>query len=58
MAAREARRMSHAVHGVILAHRGEAWFPRIFGRGGFSVVPHPERLTAALPDIYRHLVGA
>jgi nitric oxide reductase NorD protein len=58
MAVREARRMGHAVHGVVVAHRGEVWFPRIFGRGGFSVVPHPERLTAALPDIYRHLVGA
>jgi nitric oxide reductase NorD protein len=58
MAVREARRMGHAVHGVIIAPRGEGWFPRIFGRGGFSVVPHPERLTAALPEIYRHLVGA
>jgi nitric oxide reductase NorD protein len=46
------------VHGVIVAHRGESWFARIFGRGGFSVVPNPERMTAALPDIYRHLVGA
>jgi nitric oxide reductase NorD protein len=58
MAVREARRIGHAVHGVIVAHRGESWFQRIFGRGGFSVVAHPERLTAALPDIYRHLVGA
>jgi nitric oxide reductase NorD protein len=58
MAVREARRMGNAVHGVIVARRGETWFPRIFGRGGFSVVTHPERLTAALPDIYRHLVGA
>ncbi len=58
MAVREARRMGHAVHGVIVAHRNEGWFPRIFGRGGFSVLPDPERLTAALPDIYRHLVGA
>ena len=58
MAVREARRMGHAVHGVIVAHRGESWFSRIFGRGGFSVVAQPERLTAALPEIYRHLVGA
>ncbi len=58
MAVREARRLGHAVHGVIVSHRGESWFARIFGRGGFSVVPQPERLTAALPAIYRQLVGA
>ena len=28
---------------------------RIFGRGGFTLLPDPERLTRALPDIYRTL---
>jgi nitric oxide reductase NorD protein len=30
----------------------------MFGQGGFHVIPHPERLTEALPMIYRELVGA
>ncbi|MBK0399449.1 nitric oxide reductase D protein [Limibaculum sp. M0105] len=58
MAIREARRAGHAVHGVLVDARGKSWFPRIFGQGGFSIVPHPDRLGAALPEIYRHLVGA
>ncbi|HMT14803.1 MAG TPA: nitric oxide reductase D protein, partial [Aestuariivirga sp.] len=58
MAVREARRMGHAVHGITIDREGKAWFSRIFGKGGFSVIAQPERLTTALPDIYRHLVGA
>ncbi len=58
MAIREARRAGHAAFGVTVDARSKAQFARIFGRGGYSVVPHPDRLTVALPDIYRHLVGA
>ncbi|MCL5778389.1 nitric oxide reductase D protein [Limibaculum sp. FT325] len=58
MAIREARRAGHAVHGVLVDAKGKSWFPRMFGQGGFSIVPHPDRLGAALPEIYRHLVGA
>ena len=29
---------------------------RIFGQGGFAVIAHPEKLTQALPLIYRQLV--
>lgn len=57
MAIREARRRGLAAHGVIVEAKGEAWFARIFGRGGFSLVADPDRLTVALPQIYRHLVG-
>ncbi|PWE34335.1 nitric oxide reductase D protein [Maritimibacter sp. 55A14] len=57
MAVREARRAGHAVHAVTIDSRSKAWFGRIFGRGGFSVVAHPDRLTQALPEIYRHLVA-
>lgn len=56
MAVREARRAGHAVHGVVIGHKSETWLPRIFGRGGFSVIAEADRLTGALPDIYRHLV--
>ncbi len=55
MAVREARRLGQAVHGVVIDRKGQAWFSRIFGEGGFSVVPEPDRLTAALPEIYRQI---
>lgn len=58
MAVREARRAGHAVFGITIDREGKAWFPRIFGRGGFAVIADPDRLTAALPEIYRQLVGA
>jgi nitric oxide reductase NorD protein len=57
MAVREARMRGAAAHGVVVGAKAEAWLPRIFGRGGFSVIADPERLTGALPEIYRHLVG-
>lgn len=55
MAVREARRAGQTLHGVIVDEDGQNWFARIFGRGGFSLLPNPARLTRALPDIYRHL---
>lgn len=58
MAAREARRAGHSVFGVTIERKGKSWFPRMFGQGGFAVIPEPDRLTMALPQIYRQLVGA
>ncbi len=55
MAVREARRQGLSVHGVIVDEDGQDWFARIFGKGGFTLFPNPERLTRALPDIYRSL---
>lgn len=55
MAVREARRAGQTLHGVVIDADGQDWFARIFGRGGFSLLPHPARLTRALPDIYRQL---
>ena len=55
MAVREARRLGQALHGVIIDEDGQDWFARIFGRGGFTLLPHPRRLSRALPDIYRTL---
>ncbi|SEQ48197.1 nitric oxide reductase activation protein NorD [Thalassovita taeanensis] len=55
MAIREARRAGQTVHGVIIDEDGQDWFARIFGRGSFSLLPQPQRLTRALPDIYRSL---
>jgi nitric oxide reductase NorD protein len=55
MAVREARNAGLALHGIIIDEDGQDWFARIFGRGGFTLLPHPERLTRVLPEIYRRL---
>ncbi|SLN58010.1 von Willebrand factor type A domain protein [Falsiruegeria litorea R37] len=55
MAVQEARRNGLSLHGVIIDEDGQDWFARIFGRGGFTLLPNPERLTRALPEIYRTL---
>lgn len=55
-AVRDARMAGQSLHGIIIDEDGQDWFARIFGRGGFTLLPDPERLTRALPDIYRSLV--
>ncbi|SDY80057.1 nitric oxide reductase activation protein NorD [Citreimonas salinaria] len=55
MAVREARALGQAVHGVIVDADGQDWFASIFGRAGFTLLPHPERLPRALPEIYQTL---
>ncbi len=57
MAIREARRAGQSVFGVTVDAKAQSTFTRIFGRGGYCVVPHVQKLTAALPEIYRHLVS-
>ena len=58
MAVREARRAGQSVFGVTVDKTAKSWFPRLFGQGGFEMVADPDKLTQALPQIYRHLVGA
>ena len=58
MAVREARRLGIVVHSVIVDEDGQDWFTRIFHRGGFTLLQRPERLTTALPEIYRALTEA
>ncbi len=58
MAIREARRAGHSVYGITVEARDKAWFNRMFGQGGYATIAHPDKLTLALPEIYRHLVGA
>lgn len=57
MAVREARRAGHSVYGITIDKDGKSWFARMFGQGAFAVIPEPEKLTMALPQIYRQLVG-
>lgn len=56
MAVREARRAGHAVYGVTIDRKGKSWFARMFGQGSFAIIPDPDRLIYALPQIYRQLV--
>ncbi|WBU52886.1 nitric oxide reductase activation protein NorD [Paracoccus sp. SCSIO 75233] len=56
-AVREARRAGQSVFGITVDRDARSWFPRLFGQGGFAVVPDPEKLIFALPRIYRQLVG-
>ncbi len=56
MAVREARRRGQSVFGVTIDSKSQATFSRIFGKGGYVVIPDPEKLVAALPHLYRHLV--
>lgn len=55
MAVREARNAGLSLHGIIIDTDGQDWFARIFGRGGFTLLPDANRLNRALPDIYRTL---
>lgn len=57
MAIRDARRAGNAVFGITIDQKAQSYFPRIFGANAFSIVSHPARLTAALPVLYRHLIG-
>ncbi|MGB4829360.1 MAG: VWA domain-containing protein, partial [Paracoccaceae bacterium] len=56
MAVMEARRAGHSVFGITVDRDGKSWFPRLFGQGAFALIPNPEKLTQALPQIYRQLV--
>jgi nitric oxide reductase NorD protein len=56
MAVIQARRAGHAVFGITVDREGKNWFPRIFGQGGYALVPDPDRLTEALPRIYAQIV--
>lgn len=56
MAVMEARRAGQAVFGITVDRDGKSWFPRLFGPGAFALIPNPEKLTEALPQIYRQLV--
>ena len=53
----EARRAGHAVFGITVDREAKVWFGRIFGPGGYALVPEPDRLTQALPRIYAQIVG-
>ena len=53
----EARRTGVSVFGVTVDREAQAYVPAIFGRNGYAIVSNIARLPAALPAIYRGLVG-
>jgi len=56
-AVREAARQGIKVFAVTIDREANRYVGRIFGRGGFAIVPRPEHLALALPAIYRQLVA-
>lgn len=54
----EARRSGLVVFGVTVDQEAQQYLPRLFGRGGFAIVRRPAALPAALPAIYRQLIGS
>jgi nitric oxide reductase NorD protein len=54
----DARARGLVVFGVTVDHKAREYFPHLFGKGGFAIVHHLAHLSAALPRIYRHLIGA
>ncbi len=53
----EARKLGQKVFGVTIDARAQSYFPFIFGRNAYAIVPKASRLSQALPRLYRHLVA-
>jgi nitric oxide reductase NorD protein len=56
-AIQEARQQGLAVFGITVDKKARDYFPYLFGRGSYAIVGQIARLPAALPMIYRQLVG-
>ena len=52
----DARQAGNAVFGMTVDGQAQSYFPRIFGARSYAILSRPERLTTALPLLYRHLV--
>ncbi len=55
-AVQEVRRAGVSVFGVTIDREAKSYFPTLFGRGGYAIVPQVARLPQVLPSIYRQLV--
>ena len=53
----EARGAGQAVARYTVDAKAHSYVPQNLGARGFSIVSRPERLTASLPVLYRHLIG-
>jgi nitric oxide reductase NorD protein len=57
IAIREARKAGVRVFGVTVDRHAREYFPYIFGRGAYAILPGIARLQTALPAIYRHITS-
>lgn len=53
----EARRQGLQLFGITIDHEAQAYFPYLFGRGGYAIINRPERLIKIIPALYRQLTG-
>ncbi len=53
---RECRNRGITVFGVTIDKEAKDYFPTIFGRGAYHIVGNADRLSQALPKIYRQLL--
>ncbi|MEI2768941.1 MAG: VWA domain-containing protein [Nitrosomonas sp.] len=52
----EARHAGLSVFGITIDHKAQDYFPYLFGRGGYTIVARPDRLSHVLPVIYQQLI--
>ncbi len=52
----EARHAGLSVFGITIDHKAQDYFPYLFGRGGYTIVARPDRLSHVLPIIYQQLI--
>ncbi|MGQ9366656.1 nitric oxide reductase activation protein NorD [Azospirillum sp. ST 5-10] len=55
VAIRAARKAGVAVFGITVDAEARDYVPALFGRGAYAIFPHANRLTTALPALYRQL---
>ncbi|MFV0277736.1 MAG: nitric oxide reductase activation protein NorD [Parahaliea sp.] len=53
----DARQQDIRVFAITVDKEAGHYIPRLFGRGGYAMVDRPEKLSEALPRIYRQITG-
>jgi nitric oxide reductase NorD protein len=53
----EARRKGARVFGIAIDRGAQAYFPTLFGRGGYAIVSDPARLPTAMPLLLKHIMA-
>lgn len=52
----EVRHAGLSVFGITIDQKAQDYFPYLFGRGGYTIVARPDRLSHILPVIYQQLI--
>ncbi|WP_116367899.1 protein norD [Parahaliea mediterranea] len=53
----DARQQDIRVFAITVDREAGQYIPRLFGRGAYAMVDHPEKLSEALPRLYRQITG-